>query len=155
MHRPKVLLLDEPTSGLDPLVQQEVYKMLREARQIGATVFFSSHVLSEVQEISDRVAIIRRGKIIELAETESLINRSYRRIRVTFTSPVAVEDFASVPGVILEGTVDNRIITLRVEGEMDPLIKALSLHPVQDLDIEKPSLEEIFLAYYQNDDRDE
>lgn len=155
MHRPKVLLLDEPTSGLDPLVQQEVYKMLREARQDGATVFFSSHVLSEVQEISDRVAIIRRGKIIELAETESLINRSYRRIRVTFTSPVTVEDFASIPGVILEGTVDNRILTLRVEGGMDPLIKALSLHPVQDLDIEKPSLEEIFLAYYQNDDRDD
>ncbi len=151
MHHPKLLLLDEPTSGLDPLVQQEVYQMLREARDEGATVFFSSHVLSEVQGISSRVGIIRRGKIIEVAETETLINRSYRHIRVTFKSPVAVEDLSSIPGAVVESAVDNQVVILRVEGEMDPLIKALAAYPIRDLDVEKPSLEEIFLAYYQND----
>lgn len=155
MHHPKLLLLDEPTSGLDPLVQQEVYQILREARQEGATVFFSSHVLSEVQGISSRVGIIRRGKIIEVAETETLINRSYRHIRVTFKSPVAIEDISSIPGAVVEKVVDNQMVTLRVEGEMDPLIKALAAHPVSDLDIEKPTLEEIFLAYYQDNGQDD
>lgn len=155
MHHPKLLLLDEPTSGLDPLVQQEVYQMLREARDEGATVFFSSHVLSEVQGISSRVGIIRHGKIIEVAETESLINRSYRHLRVTFKSPVAMEDLASIPGVVVESAAENQVVTMRVEGEMDPLIKALAAHPVRDLDIEKPSLEEIFLAYYQDNGQEE
>lgn len=155
MHHPKLLLLDEPTSGLDPLVQQEVYQMVREASREGATVFFSSHVLSEVQEISKRVGIIRRGKIIEVAETETLINRSYRHIRVTFKSPVAIEALSSIPGAVMEEAVDNQMVTLRVEGEMDPLIKALAAFPVRDLEIEKPSLEEIFLAYYQNNGQED
>lgn len=129
--------------------------MVREASREGATVFFSSHVLSEVQEISKRVGIIRRGKIIEVAETETLINRSYRHIRVTFKSPVAIEALSSIPGAVMEEAVDNQMVTLRVEGEMDPLIKALAAFPVRDLEIEKPSLEEIFLAYYQNNGQED
>lgn len=151
MHKPKLLLLDEPTSGLDPLIQQEVYKLLREAKETGATVFFSSHVLSEVQEVSGRVGIIRKGAIIEVAETETLINRSYRRIRVLFKEPVPVETFTALPGSTVEEVIDGQMITLRVEGEMDGLIKALAAYPVRELDVIKPTLEEIFLAYYQDD----
>ena len=87
MHRPELLLLDEPTSGLDPLVQQEVLRMLSEAQSAGATVFFSSHIISEVQAVADRVAIIRAGKIVEVAETASLLNRPMRRVRIRFQQP--------------------------------------------------------------------
>lgn len=151
MHKPKLLLLDEPTSGLDPLIQQEVYKLLREAKDAGATVFFSSHVLSEVQEVSSRVGIIRKGAIIEVADTDTLINRSYRRIKVAFKTPVPVETFAALPASTVEEVIDDQTITLRVEGEMDGLIKALAGYPVRELDVIKPTLEEIFLAYYQDD----
>src|SRR6516162_2244498 len=88
MHRPELLLLDEPTSGLDPLVQQEVLRLIGEARAAGATVFFSSHVLSEVEEVAERVAIIRRGEVVEVAETASLLGRSVRRVRVRFGRPL-------------------------------------------------------------------
>src|SRR5262249_58891498 len=87
MHRPGLLLLDEPTSGLDPLAQQTVLHLLSEARAAGATVFFSSHVLSEVQEIAERVAILRHGAVVEVAETAALIDRSLRRVRVRFRQP--------------------------------------------------------------------
>jgi ABC-2 type transport system ATP-binding protein len=150
MHHPALLLMDEPTAGLDPLVQQEVYKLLREAQSAGATIFFSSHILGEVQEIASRVAIIRRGKIIEIAETNSLINRSFRRIHITFKTPVQIDVLNSVPGVVVEQMEEPSGVTLRVEGEMDRLIKVLAAYPVSDLDVIKPTLEEIFLAYYQN-----
>lgn len=150
MHHPALLLMDEPTAGLDPLVQQEVYKMLREAQSAGATIFFSSHILGEVQEIASRVAIIRSGKIIEIAETNSLINRSFRRIHITFKTPVQIDVLNSVPGVVVEQVEEHTSVTLRVEGEMDRLIKVLAAYPVSDLDVIKPTLEEIFLAYYQN-----
>ena len=99
MHRPQLLLLDEPTSGLDPLIQQEVLGLLREAHKNGTTVFFSSHIMSEVEAVADRVAIIRSGKIIEVAETSSLIQRSLNRFTVRFKQPVDITNFARLPGV--------------------------------------------------------
>ena len=149
MHRPELLLLDEPTSGLDPLIQQEVLRLVAEARQAGATVFFSSHVLSEVQAIASRVAIIRRGEVVEIAETASLINRALRRARVRFSRPVDSSPLTSTPGVQLLSQNDGTSVLLQVEGEMDPLIKALAAFPVSDFETEHPSLEEIFLAYYE------
>jgi ABC-2 type transport system ATP-binding protein len=155
MHQPDLLLMDEPTAGLDPLVQQEVYRMLREAQKTGATVFFSSHILGEVQEIAERVAIIRQGKIIEIAKTDSLINRSFRRIHITFKGFPALETLNTVSGVTVEHLEeDHSAVTLRVEGEMDGLIKALADYPVRDLDVLKPTLEEIFLAYYEKPDEE-
>ena len=148
MHRPELLLLDEPTAGLDPLMQQEVLRLVAEARQAGATVFFSSHILSEVQEISDRVGIIRQGVLVEVAETRVLINRSLRRVFIRFKQPVPVEALTSLPGVSLLSQDDGVSLTLQVEGEMDGLIKALAAFPVFDFETERPSLEEIFLAYY-------
>jgi ABC-2 type transport system ATP-binding protein len=149
MHRPELLLLDEPTSGLDPLVQQEVLRLIGEARAAGATVFFSSHVLSEVEEVAERVAIIRRGEVVEVAETASLLGRSVRRVRVRFGRPLDTLVLNHLPGVKFLGRDDRGGVRLQVTGEMDGLIKALAAYPVADFETERPSLEEVFLAYYE------
>lgn len=149
MHRPELLMLDEPTFGLDPLMQREVLRLVAEARQQGATVFFSSHILSEVQEISDRVGIIRLGQVVDVAETASLITRAVRRARIHFAEPVDISTLVAIPGVELVSQEDHTDVVLKVEGEMDALIKTLSQHPVLDFETERPSLEEIFLEYYQ------
>lgn len=149
MHRPDLLILDEPTSGLDPLIQQQVLQLIREAREAGATVFFSSHNLPEVQEIADRVGIIRRGELVEVAETGTLIHRSLHRLRVRFKQPVDPTVFERVPGVsLLDADGSTGPVVLQVEGEVDPLIKALAAYPVAHLETERLTLEEIFLAYY-------
>jgi ABC-2 type transport system ATP-binding protein len=148
MHRPELLLLDEPTLGLDPLIQQEVLRLLAEARDAGATVFFSSHILSEVQVAAQRVAIIRLGEIVEVAETAALINRALHRVRVQFKERMNGDALADVPGVTLLSRDDGFSMTFQVEGEMDGLIKAVAAYPVSMFETERPSLEEIFLAYY-------
>ncbi len=152
MARPDLLLLDEPTSGLDPLMQREVYRLLGEAKADGATIFFSSHIIGEVEAIAERVAIIRQGIIVEEAEPDSLVNMALRRIRLRFRQPVDPEMLGSIDGVKLLSREDDTGITLQVEGEVDALIKALAAFPVVDLQTEHPSLEEIFLAYYKSDE---
>ena len=148
MHRPELLLLDEPTSGLDPLLQQEVLRMIAEARSAGATVFFSSHILSEVQEIAERVAIIRKGVVVEVAETASLINRAWRRVRIHFRESTDFADLAKLPGVKMLEREETTVV-LQVSGEMDALIKSLANYTVIDFESERPSLEDIFLSYYE------
>jgi len=155
MHRPELLLLDEPTSGLDPLGQQEVLRLIAEARAAGATIFFSSHVLSEVQEIAERVAIIRCGVVVEVAETSALIHRALRLVRLRFRQPVDTTAFANVPGVTSVEADGPMGALLHVGGDMDALIKTLATFPVSDLETERPSLEEIFLAFYQGDQKKE
>src|SRR5262245_20401596 len=150
MHRPELLLLDEPTSGLDPLAQQEVLRLIGEAREAGATVFFSSHVLSEVQEVAGRVAILRRGAVVEVAEIDALIHRALRRVRIRFREPPDTLMLAHLPGVKLLGRDDRSSVWLQVIGEMDGLIKALAAFPVSDFETERPSLEEVFMAYYED-----
>jgi len=154
MHRPELLLLDEPTLGLDPLMQQEVLRLLGEARAEGATIFFSSHILSEVQAAAERVAIIRKGVIVEVAETAALINRALRRARIRFRQAVDTSPLANVPGVTVLSQDDGTSVLLQVEGEIDGLIKALAAFPVSDFETERPSLEEIFLAYYEASDKE-
>jgi len=148
MHRPALLLLDEPTGGLDPLMQQQVLRAIREAQANGATVFFSSHVLSEVEEIADRVGIIRSGVVVEVADPQALIDRALRRVRVRFKKPIELEALLRLPGVTLIDQGDGSSVLLNVAGDMDQLIKTLAAYAVIDVDIERPSLEEIFLAYY-------
>jgi ABC-2 type transport system ATP-binding protein len=147
MARPPLLLLDEPTSGLDPLMQQEVYRMLREARAEGATVFFSSHIIREVETIADRIAIIREGVIVEEAAPSELVNLAVRRLHVQFQQPVDVAPLAALPAVTVVAQHDSAV-TLQVAGEMDQLIKTLAVYPVSNLETERPSLEEVFLTYY-------
>jgi ABC-2 type transport system ATP-binding protein len=151
MHRPELLLLDEPTFGLDPLVQHEVLKLVAEARAEGSTVFFSSHILSEVQEISNRVGIIRNGVVVEVAETSTLLNRALRRVRIQFKQAADPQKIANIPGVTILAQDGGQKLTLQVEGEMDTLIKTLASYQVLDFDTEHLSLEEIFLAYYKDE----
>src|SRR5262249_13192618 len=136
MHRPELLLLDEPTSGLDPLAQQEVLRLIGEARAAGATIFFSSHVLSEVQEIAERVGIIRRGVVVEVAETTALLHRALRRVRVRFRERLETLILTRLPGVKFLGRDDRGGVLLQVVGEMDALIKALAAFPVSDFETE-------------------
>jgi ABC-2 type transport system ATP-binding protein len=154
MHRPELLLLDEPTLGLDPLMQHEVLRLITEAKANGATVFFSSHIMSEVEAVAERVAIIRKGVVVEVAEPASLINRALRRATVRFKQPVDISPLANVPGVTVLSQDDGTSVLLQVEGEMDGLIKALAGFPVSDFETERPSLEEIFLAYYEDDQKE-
>ena len=151
MHRPELLLLDEPTLGLDPLMQHEVLRLITEAQAGGATVFFSSHIMSEVEAVAKRVAIINLGEIIEVAEISTLINRALRRARVRFRQAVDVNTLTDIPGVTILSEDEGMSVLLQVEGEMEPLIKALAGYPVIDFDTERPSLEEVFLAYYETD----
>jgi len=150
MHQPELLIMDEPTSGLDPLVQQEVFSMIQEARAKGATVFFSSHVLSEIEEIADRVGIIRQGILVESANPADLIERALHRVTVRFREPVEWKPLTQVPGVELFNAEDGVTISLQVEGEMDALVKSLAEYPISSIETERPSLEEAFLVYYQD-----
>lgn len=150
MHRPELLLLDEPTSGLDPLMQQEVLNLLREANANGATVFFSSHIMGEVENVAGRVAIIRAGQIIEVADTSSLIHRTLNRLTVRFKTPVDFTPFSHMPEVTVLSTSDSTCLTMQVAGDMEALVGTLGGLPVLDLETERPSLEEVFLTYYKN-----
>jgi beta-exotoxin I transport system ATP-binding protein len=146
---PELLVLDEPTSGLDPLVQQTFHAMVRETVEEGRTVFLSSHVLSEVQHIADRVGIIREGRIVAVEEFGTLRGRSVHELEVRFADPVprdALEAVAGVRSVRLEGPVAH----ILVEGPLDSLIKELARHVVVDLRSHEPDLEDVFLSYYSD-----
>ncbi len=149
MHRPELLILDEPTQGLDPLMQKEVLRLIREVREHGTTIFFSSHIISEVEFLADRVGIIRQGEVVEIIAPEELRERALRTVQVRFKSPVAAQAL-QVDGIsVLETNAAGDRVSLRVTGEMDTLIKTLAHFPVRDLEIERPSLEEIFLQFYR------
>ena len=147
MARPELLLLDEPTAGLDPLMQQEVYHLLREAQAGGATVFFSSHIISEVEAIAERVAIIREGRIVETLAPHDLLRRSVRRVNVRLREPLPE---GALVGVLNATDIqrDGANVMVQIEGEMDALIKALAGYSVIDLETERPTLEEVFLTHY-------
>jgi ABC-2 type transport system ATP-binding protein len=150
MHRPRLLILDEPTNGLDPIVQQEFYSMLREVCDEGRTVFLSSHILPEVERITDRAAIIRRGRLMVVAEIDELKQQAYRRIELTFTSPVdasAFESLETVHDVLATGNT----LTVTVAGSVDPVIKVAASYQVENIVSHEGDLEAAFLAYYQGD----
>lgn len=144
MHRPDVLLLDEPTSGLDPLVQREFEVMLHEARDRGAATILSSHVLSEVEHLADRVAIINDGKLVIVEHISTLKDRAVRTIDLFFDAPVAPEIFASIDGV-KEATASGRQVSCTLMGAETALLAAAVQHGVQSVRTREPSLEEIFV----------
>jgi len=146
-HRPDLLILDEPTTGLDPLMQETFYGLLAEARERGATVFFSSHILSEVEKTCDRVCIIREGHVVALEALEALRRRRFRRLTVRLREPV---DALTLPGARRTGGVglEHHFV---VEGDVEPLLAHLARLPVADVALPEPGLEEVFMAYYRSD----
>lgn len=146
MHRPRLLILDEPTEGLDPLVQHTFFQLLTEARRDGATVFMSSHVLSEVERTCDRVALIRSGRMLVTEEIQALKARATRKVEASLVESAPPETFA-LPGVEAESHGGGRW-TFTVTGEIDSLVKRLAAFTVKDLHVARASLEEIFMRYY-------
>ena len=153
MHRPELLILDEPTSGLDPLNQQEFYRLLREVRDEGSTVFLSSHILSEVEEVCERVGILRAGKLVKVADLEELHGIRLHHVEIEFAEGTAIPEEAvrATPGVD-RVSVTDRVLTCTVHGSFDPLLKALRVATVTNLVSHEPSLEEVFLEYYRATD---
>jgi len=147
MHEPELLILDEPTAGLDPLVQQTFNELMREQRTAGRTVFLSSHVLSEVQAICDRVAILRGGELKAVETVEKLIHTDFRWVTLTFNAPVATALVDGVAGISQPTTAGNTL-KVRLTGDFDPLLRAVSGLYIADVQVAEPTLEEIFLAYY-------
>lgn len=150
-HSPELLILDEPTSGLDPLMQQVFASLVRETVGDGGTVFLSSHVLSEVQEIADRAAIIREGRLVAAEQIDDLRGRAVRELEIRFGGPVPAAELEAVPGV-REATVDGDVARLRLEGSPDALVKTLARHEILDLTSREPDLEDVFLSYYGDGD---
>jgi beta-exotoxin I transport system ATP-binding protein len=145
---PELLLLDEPTSGLDPLVQQEFHRLLRERVDAGAAVFLSSHVLSEVERVADRVAIIRSGRLLMLETMSGLRRKARHTVEVRFGSPLPAPDaFAAVPG-LTDVRLDGGVLRCTMQGVVDPLIKTLGHYHVVDLNSREADLEDTFLALY-------
>ena len=154
MHDPDVLILDEPTSGLDPLIQQEFRALLREAQHNGQTTFLSSHVLSEIQQVADRVAILRDGNIEKVSTVTALREGALRRVRISLTGLSGSEleiRLRGLTGLQLKEVTETGSgveVTATLEGEVRPLVRALAPLDVADLVIEEPDLEESVLTLY-------
>jgi ABC-2 type transport system ATP-binding protein len=146
MNKPDLLILDEPTTGLDPLVQQAVLAMVREARAEGRTVFFSSHVLPEVQAVCDRVGIIRSGHMIAVERVADLVRQNFRRIRLRFVSPPPPEAL-EIDGIRLIGQHDG-LFDYEIRSGLNDFLQQAVSYGVEDLESLPVTLEEVFLAYY-------
>lgn len=145
-HRPKLIILDEPTGGLDPLVQQEFFHLLREENAAGATVLFSSHILSEVQKLCDRVAIIKDGTIIKVEQIRALLENATKRITVETAGEPDPTQFR-LEGVT-EIATSNHSVTFLYRGPVNNITRLLAQQDLVDFLVEEPDLEEIFLHYY-------
>jgi len=146
MSRPDLLILDEPTGGLDPLVQQTVMEMVREVKADGRTIFFSSHILPEVQAVCDRVGIIRDGRLVTTQRVEELIAQRVTRLHMIFTELPPAETF-QFEGVT-ELSRSERGVTLEVQNNLPQVLAAAATHNIHDIETISVSLEEIFLTYY-------
>jgi ABC-2 type transport system ATP-binding protein len=150
MHRPELLILDEPTSGLDPLLQREFLDLAREARDAGATIFMSSHVLSEVEDVAGRVAIIRDGVVVDTDDVRTLRHRAGQQVELHFADEDEIDGarFARVPGVE-NVTVDGTVLRCLLRGEPDGLLKAAAAHHVVAWSAHERELEDLFLDFYR------
>jgi ABC-2 type transport system ATP-binding protein len=144
----ELLVLDEPTNGLDPLMQREFLHLVREVRERGTTVFLSSHVLSEVQRAADRVAVLRRGKVLALGGVEELRRRARQRVEVWFEGPPPAQELAALPGLV-DPTVEEHRFAAVLAGPIQPLLEVLGRHPVLSLLVEEPDLEDAFLDLFE------
>lgn len=146
MARPDLLILDEPTSGLDPLVQQTVLELVREARDDGRTVFFSSHILPEVQAVCDWVGIIREGALVKTESVEGLTKQQFKRLRLQFGRLPPADAF-NFDGV-MESEREDNTVTLEIRDNLNRVLETAVAYQVMDIETPPVSLEEIFLAFY-------
>lgn len=146
LHSPKLLFLDEPTSGLDPLMQRNFFNLIREENARGVTVFFSSHILGEVQRLCTRVGIIRDGGIAEISDIRTLQQNNYKKVRVTAGGLDPA--FINLPGVSTLQT-ENGTVSFFFKGDINQVLKIIGGVQVADVTIEEPTLEEIFMHYYE------
>ncbi len=149
LHEPKLVILDEPTSGLDPLMQKTFFEVLREENKKGATIFFSSHILSEVQEMCNKVAIIKEGKILKTEEISKLRDAQFKKVMVNFNNEILN---INIPGAINTIKLGTSVKFL-YNGDINALIDNLHKNKIKNLTIEEPSLEEIFMHYYTKEDK--
>ncbi|MFA5867211.1 MAG: ABC transporter ATP-binding protein [Actinomycetota bacterium] len=147
IHDPKLIILDEPTGGLDPLMQQKFFELVHEENRKGATIFLSSHVLSEVQRLCDRVAIIKEGRIIQIEKMSDLAQSNYSQFRVVANKPIEPGYF-DMPGISNLQTNTTRASFL-FKGNLNTITRKLADLDLQSLLVEEPDLEEIFLHYYE------
>ena len=148
MTSPKVIIMDEPTSGLDPLIQQAFYDILKEENSRGATVFFSSHVLSEVQKLCDRVAILKEGQLIGIQSIKELRESGYKKVSLSAKEAIP-RDFFDLSGIAnYAETADKTSVSFMYNGNITAIIDKLHLLHLDDVLLEEPSLEEIFMHYY-------
>jgi len=151
MHRARLLVLDEPTTGLDPLNQHEFGRMVAEVRAEGRTVFLSSHILSEVESLCDRVGIIRDGRLARVGSVAELKDIKHHEVDLTFKTEPPASAFRDVPGVErLEVLPDGRTLRLTIQGDLDPFIKMAARYSVANFVSREPSLEDVFLRFYQS-----
>lgn len=150
MHEPELLILDEPIAGLDPLVQQSFHSLLDEIAAQGRTVFLSSHTLSEVERVADRVAILREGRLVVVDSLESLRAFALRRLEIEFAGEAPdVESLRAIPGV-REATFEGSHLAIAFEGSADAVVKAIASHDVRSIRSRDDELEEVFLRYYRD-----
>ena len=147
MHEPELLILDEPIAGLDPLVQQSFHALLADVRSDGRTVFLSSHTLSEVERVTDRLAILRQGRLVVVDSLDNLRKVAVQRLEIEFAEPVAGDEFRKIP-VVKEVRANGRILTIGFEGSADAVVKAAAGHEVRAIRPREDDLEDIFLRYY-------
>jgi ABC-2 type transport system ATP-binding protein len=147
MHEPELLILDEPTSGLDPLMTREFLSMATEARAKGQTIFMSSHILSDIQQVADRAGIIRNGRLVAIDDVDALRTRAMREVRISFGEEVTPAEFEVIEGVS-DLVVDGNVLRCRLTGEADTLVKTAARHQVIDFISEEPDLETLFFHYY-------
>lgn len=146
LHEPKLIILDEPTSGLDPLMQQKFFELIAQENKKGATVFFSSHILSEVQKMCNRVAFIKAGKIIKLERISSLKENTYKKIKIEMDSNPGREFFDMLGVSKLE--TENNTVSFLFKGDINSIVRKISNIKISNLSIEEPDLDEIFMHYY-------
>jgi ABC-2 type transport system ATP-binding protein len=156
LHSPKLIILDEPTSGLDPLMQQKFFELLEEENKKGVTILLSSHILSEVQRLCNRVAIIKEGKIIKLDKISTLQENNHKKFKIEMKSKVDVKadlknnyfNFTGVTNLDIKGNIINFLFS----GDINFIMKKISQIEIANLWIEEPDLEEIFMHYYEKED---
>ncbi|AZH24431.1 ABC transporter ATP-binding protein [Haloplanus aerogenes] len=146
MHDPDLLIMDEPTSGLDPLKQEAFHAFLREERDRGKTIFFSSHILGEVRRVCDRVGIIREGRLVTVEAVDDLLERGGKQVRVHTAEPVTEADF-DVDGIV-GFEAEGRQAQFTFTGDYNDLFAALADHRLVDIEIDEPPIEEVFMHFY-------